>query len=280
MIRGRLIKVNGKAVGPENYSDDRAQRLVDREFNLSYAKDAPGHNRITAGAWFRDGSDELSIEEGIAKTLGIKLGDALTFDIAGQSVTARATSLRKVNWDSMRANFFVMMPPSLLADQPASFITAFHLPESKSALTGDLLREFPNLTVVDTSAVFRQVQAVHRPGDRGGRVPVRLHARGGRAGAVRRAGVQPRRTRARSGPAARAGRIAPAAVARAARRARLHRCAGRAARGDRRQRDRLGAGEVCVRVRLHRLAVGVRRRASAAARCAHWPAATSDCAAC
>jgi putative ABC transport system permease protein len=160
MIRGRLIHINGKAVGPESYAEDRAQRLVDREFNLSYAADAPGHNRIVSGDWFRDGSDELSIEEGIAKTLGIRLGDSLTFDIAGQTVTARATSLRKVNWDSMRANFFVLMPPSLLADKPASFITAFHLPDGRSHLTGDLLREYPNLTVVDTSAVFRQVQAV------------------------------------------------------------------------------------------------------------------------
>jgi putative ABC transport system permease protein len=160
MIRGRLIRVNGKTVGPESYSDDRAQRLVDREFNLSYAKDAPGHNKITAGQWFRDGTSELSIEEGIAKTLGIVLGDELTFDIAGQVVTARATSLRKVNWDSMRANFFVLMPPSLLADKPASYITAFHLPEKQAALTGELLRDYPNLTVIDTTAVFRQVQAV------------------------------------------------------------------------------------------------------------------------
>jgi len=160
MIRGRLIRINGKAVGPENYTEDRAQRLVDREFNISYALAAPGHNRIVAGAWFKDGSDELSIEEGIAKTLGIKLGDEMTFDIAGQTVSARATSLRKVNWDSMRANFFVIMPPSLLADRPTSFISAFHLPESKSGMTGELLREFPNLTVIDTTAVFRQVQAV------------------------------------------------------------------------------------------------------------------------
>ena len=160
MIRGRLIRINGKAVGPEDYTEDRAQRLVDREFNISYAVAAPGHNRIVAGAWFRDGSDELSIEEGIAKTLGIKLGDEMTFDIAGQTVSARATSLRKVNWDSMRANFFVIMPPLLLADRPTSFISAFHLPESKSSTTGELLREFPNLTVIDTTAVFRQVQAV------------------------------------------------------------------------------------------------------------------------
>jgi putative ABC transport system permease protein len=160
MIRGRLIAKNGRPVGPDDFASERAQRLVDREFNLSYAADAPSHNRITAGQWFRDGSDELSIEEGIAKTLGVELNDALTFDIAGRQVTARVTSLRKVNWDSMRANFFVIMPPSLLADQPKSFITAFHLPEARASFTNDLVREFPNLTVVDTSAVFRQVQAV------------------------------------------------------------------------------------------------------------------------
>ncbi len=186
MIRGRLIKVNGKAVGPESYTEDRAQRLVDREFNLSYAMDAPGHNRIVAGSWFKNGSDELSIEEGIAKTLNIKLGDELTFDIAGQTVNARATSLRKVNWDSMRANFFVMMPPSLLADKPASFISAFHLPEGKSGVTGDLLREFPNLTDRRHDGGLPPGAGGHRPGDRGGRVPVRLHARCRNPGAVLR----------------------------------------------------------------------------------------------
>ncbi|MEP6608735.1 MAG: FtsX-like permease family protein [Burkholderiaceae bacterium] len=160
MIRGRLTEINGRAVGPESFTADRAQRLIDREFNLSYMADVPSHNRITGGRWFADGSAELSIEEGIAETLGIKLGDALTFEIAGQPVTARATSLRKVNWDSMRANFFVIMPPALLKDMPASFISAFRLPATQTRLTGELLQQFPNLTVIDMTAVFLQVQGV------------------------------------------------------------------------------------------------------------------------
>jgi putative ABC transport system permease protein len=160
MVRGRLIQINAKPVGPEGFSDERAQRMVDREFNLSYADEAPSHNPIVSGSWFKAGAAELSIEAGIAKTLGINLGDELTFDIAGEQVKARATSLRKVNWDSMRANFFVIMPPGLLADKPRSFITAFHLPEAKTGFTTDLLREYPNLTVVDTSAIFARVQAV------------------------------------------------------------------------------------------------------------------------
>ena len=160
MVRGRLIQINAKPVGPEGFANERAQRMVDREFNLSYADEAPSHNPILSGTWFKAGAAELSIEVGVAKTLGINLGDELTFDIAGEQVNARATSMRKVNWDSMRANFFIIMPPGLLADKPRSFITAFHLPDSKAGFTSDLLREYPNLTVVDTSAIFRQVQAV------------------------------------------------------------------------------------------------------------------------
>jgi putative ABC transport system permease protein len=160
MVRGRLIAVNGKAIGPEQFTSERAQRLVDREFNLTYADEAPTHNPIVAGRWFAPDAAELSIEQGIAERLGINLGDELTFDIAGQRVEARATSLRKVDWDSLRANFFVIMPSRLLADQPKSYITAFHLPAAKSAFATDLVRDLPNLTVLDMSAIFRQVQAV------------------------------------------------------------------------------------------------------------------------
>ena len=160
MIRGRLIAVNGKAIGPASFSGERAQRLVEREFNLSYADSAPTHNPIVAGNWYRPDAAELSIEQGIAGRLGINLGDELTFDIAGSKVTARTSSLRKVNWDSMRANFFIIMPSRLLAGQPTSFITAFHLPAAQSAFAADLVRELPNLTVLDTSAILRQIQAV------------------------------------------------------------------------------------------------------------------------
>src|SRR5882672_2090500 len=160
MIRGRLIARNGTPIGPQGYNDERAQRLVEREFNLSYTETAPSHNRIVAGKWYAPDAAELSMEDGIAQTLRLSLGDTLTFDIAGSQVSAKVTSLRKVSWDSMRANFFVLMPRRLLESQPKSYMTAFHLAPDKATLTGDLLRDFPNLTIVDTSAIFRQIQAV------------------------------------------------------------------------------------------------------------------------
>src|SRR5690606_36929538 len=109
MIRGRLTHINDKAVDPDAYQEDRARRLVDREFNLSYGAELPAQNSIIAGRWFAadvPNVREASMEEGIATTLGVKLGDRLRFDIAGQTVEAPVTSLRKLDWSSMRVNFF------------------------------------------------------------------------------------------------------------------------------------------------------------------------------
>ena len=161
MVRGRLVEINGKPVSSRDYADDRARRLVDREFNLSWAQAMQPGNAIVAGRWFdsRDaGKAVLSVEEGIAKTIGVKLGDNLTYDIAGSRLTAQIVSLRKVGWDSFRVNFFVVTPPGVLEKSPASYVTSLHLPAQRSVLMDDLVRRFPNLLVIDVAAVLAQVQ--------------------------------------------------------------------------------------------------------------------------
>lgn len=160
MVRGRLVQVNAQAVGPESYVDDRAQRLVDREFNLSWSARVPAGNTVTGGRWHGATSvAEFSVEQGLAETLKLKLGDRLTYDIAGNRVEAVITSLRKLDWDSMRVNFFVMSPPAVLRDYPASFITSFHLPADKAGAIPELVRAFPNITVIDVAALVRQLHA-------------------------------------------------------------------------------------------------------------------------
>jgi putative ABC transport system permease protein len=159
MIRGRLVSINGRAVGPDDYTEDRAKRLVDREFNLSHDAAVPSHNQIVGGRWVSEEADAISVEEGIAETLGLKLGDRLSFDIAGIPVQARITSLRKVDWASMRVNFFVMFPTSALADVPSTYIAAFKAPATPG-FDNTLSRAFPNITNVDVSASISQVQKV------------------------------------------------------------------------------------------------------------------------
>ncbi len=163
MIRGRLTAINGRPVSSGDYGEERAKRLVDREFNLSWAERAQVDNVLVAGRWWGaagHGQPQFSVEEGIAASLGIRVGDRLRYDIAGSVIEAPVTSLRRVQWDSFRVNFFVVAPPGVLESFPASYVTSFHLPAERGALMDRLVKRFPNLLVIDVAAVMAQVQRI------------------------------------------------------------------------------------------------------------------------
>ena len=160
MVRGRLVAVNNAPVSEADYTEERAKRLVEREFNLSYMSDLPGHNHVVAGSWFGPNDRALSVEEGIANRLGWKLGDELTFQVGSERFTARITSLRKLRWDSMKVNFFVVTPPAILEGFPASFISAFRLEPEQQPVVTELAQRFPNITVIDAAAAVRQAQGI------------------------------------------------------------------------------------------------------------------------
>ena len=161
MVRGRLVAHNARPVSGGSYPDQRARALVEREFNLSWAEQMPAWNELVQGRWWGAGTKaELSVEEGIAQTLGIRLGDELTYDVAGSRFSARVTSLRKVQWDSMRVNFFVIATPALLQDFPASYLASFYLPPQQARVGDQLVLEFPSLLVIDTGVVIAQVRNI------------------------------------------------------------------------------------------------------------------------
>lgn len=162
MVRGRLVAVNGAAVAPEDYRDERARRLVAREFNLSWAARLQEDNEITAGSWWEPDAagGGLSVEEGLAATLGIGLGDRLDFEVAGREFSGRVSSLRKVAWDSFRVNFFVIAAPGMLEGYPATYISSLYVPPGKAAEFGAILREYPNVTVIDVAAIMAYVREV------------------------------------------------------------------------------------------------------------------------
>lgn len=172
MVKGRLVKINGKEILPEHFAHDlHAERHIRREFNLSWINELPSDNQVIQGTWWAANADsktstqskispEISIEQGVAKIIGIKLGDELTYDIAGSLFSAPVTSIRKVNWDSFRVNFFVVTPPGLLENYPLSYITSFHVPASETNMIHALVRAFPNILVIDMAAVINQVQGM------------------------------------------------------------------------------------------------------------------------
>ena len=159
MIRGRLVAINGRDISPDDFIEDRAKRLVDREFNLSHGAIRPSSNLIVEGRWTEEETGAISMEEGIAQTLGLKLGDTLRFDIAGVQTESKITSMRKVDWGSMRANFFAMYPVSQMGQVPATYMGAFKAPVTPG-FDNALVRSFPNVTNIDMSATISQVQRV------------------------------------------------------------------------------------------------------------------------
>jgi putative ABC transport system permease protein len=163
MVKGRLLNINDVAIKSEQWSDERAKRLAEREFNLSWASDMQADNKLVAGRWWQaneHGKPYMSLEQDLAKTLGIKLGDKLTFDVAGSALTLTVTSLRKVEWDTMRANFFAVTPPGVLEQYPASYISSFHLPLGADMSLNQLVKQYSNLTVIDVAALMEQVRGI------------------------------------------------------------------------------------------------------------------------
>jgi putative ABC transport system permease protein len=167
MIRGRLIKINDEAVNIDNYSNPRAKRLASREFNLSYAEIMQEDNKLTSGSWWTEDSKQsnsnnnyFSVEEGIAETLGINIGDELTYSIAGQEVHGNVTNFRWVEWDSFNVNFFVVSNPEALIPYPSTFISSFYLPDSDRQILIDLVKQFPSITIIDLDAILNQIRTI------------------------------------------------------------------------------------------------------------------------
>ncbi|MEN9587733.1 MAG: hypothetical protein RIT15_1308, partial [Pseudomonadota bacterium] len=161
MIRGRLIAVNDAAVSSSQFDDERAKRLVEREFNLSNTATLPAHNQLASGVWTNEEDGAISVEEGLAKTLRLKMGDRLRFDVAGVMVESKITSLRKVDWQSMRANFFVLYPKAAMPELPVTYLAAFKATSDKGssgyAFDNQLVRAFPNITLIDLTQSINEI---------------------------------------------------------------------------------------------------------------------------
>lgn len=167
MMRARLTHINNKPVSAADYNNDRAERLIDREFNVSWAEQKQTANRLVAGQWWDQSQYEaplFSLEQGLAKTLGIQVQDTLQFELAGVAITGRVANLREVDWDSFQPNFFVIGTPGLLRAHPASYITSFHLPPGQEKMLAELIQSYPAVTIIDVSAILTQLKEIMQRG--------------------------------------------------------------------------------------------------------------------
>jgi len=158
--RGRLQAINGQSVEPQAYSSPRARRLAAREFSLGFGQQMQADNRLVQGQWFEPGESGFSVELDLAKQLGIALGDQLTFDVAGQKLSATVTSLRTVAWDSFNVNFFVQGSPALLQDIPYSVLTSVYLADPEHPVLAMIGREYPAVSVISIGPLLDKVRNI------------------------------------------------------------------------------------------------------------------------
>lgn len=152
IVRARLTQINGQT------TDGSQDESLNRELNLTWQDKRPDHNPITAGSW-PPKSGEVSMEEGLAARLKVGLGDTVTFTGDTQDFSAKVTSLRKVDWESLRPNFFFIFPSGALEGQPQSWLTSFRWENGNGMLT-QLNREFPTISLLDIGAILKQVGQV------------------------------------------------------------------------------------------------------------------------
>lgn len=162
LVRARLTQINDADVTQTTFEDPQGEAWARRDANLSWRASLQEDNKIVAGKLWDDRTErpEVSVELDFARSLNLKLGDELRFDIAGETVSAEVTSMRTVEWDSFKPNFFILFSPGALDPYPASWIGSLFLTEDQSSVTLDLMRQFPSVTAIDLDAMLSQVRDV------------------------------------------------------------------------------------------------------------------------
>jgi putative ABC transport system permease protein len=163
MVRARLTQINGAPVAGLHLQSERGRDFLEREANLTWAQSMQKDNKLVAGEWWRPddgGGPRVSVEVELAHALGLKIGDKLTYDIAGELVDANVTSFREVQWDSFRPNFFMVFSPGTLDDSAGTYITSVHIARQQRGMLLEFSRRFPEVTAIDLDAILMQVRSV------------------------------------------------------------------------------------------------------------------------
>ena len=163
VVRGRLSAINEVPVRRAVTKEEQDNNALNRELNLTWSAVLPQDNRLVAGRWFQEtgeGRAEVSVENKLAERLGIGIGDRLEFQIAAETLTARVTSLRSVEWDSFRPNFYMIFPPGVLETYPGSAMTSFYLAPGRETVLQRLIAQFPAVTVLDVGVLLGEVRRI------------------------------------------------------------------------------------------------------------------------
>jgi putative ABC transport system permease protein len=163
MIRARLVELNGDSIETMEFADPRGEGYARRDQNITWQAELGADNDIVAGRWWSEadrGRPLVSISDEYQQGLGLKLGDRMTFDIAGETIEAEIASIRKIKWDSFQPNFFVVFPPGLLDELAGTWMTSAYFKPGDGRVISEMVRRFPSVSVFDLDDLLVQVRGV------------------------------------------------------------------------------------------------------------------------
>jgi putative ABC transport system permease protein len=158
-----MTAINSKPSESLGLKGDSARGYVEREQNLTWSERLMDDNQLVAGQWWTAadfGKPLVSVSSEYQEALHLKLGDSLRFDVAGEPLTVRVASIRKIRWDSFRPNFFLVFPPGLLDGAAGTYMTSIYLTPGERPALVDLVRQFPTVSVFDVDAILKQIREI------------------------------------------------------------------------------------------------------------------------
>jgi putative ABC transport system permease protein len=160
VVRGRLVKINDIAVQQIVSKDSQGERATHRDLSLTWAEQLPLDNKTIAGQWNGKQKGQVSIEQKLAKSLKLDLGDKLTFTIGSQQLHATVSHIRSVQWDTMKPNFYMLFSANTLEAYASTFITSFYLADNNKNFLNVLAKQFPSITILEVDLILKQFKTI------------------------------------------------------------------------------------------------------------------------
>jgi putative ABC transport system permease protein len=160
VVRGRLVKINDVAVQQIVSKDSQGERATHRDLSLTWTQQLPKDNKTVAGQWPVAEKGKVSIEQKLAKSLQVKLGDKLTFTLGSQQIHAQVSHIRSVRWDTMKPNFYMVFSPETLTGFATTYITSFYLAVENKNLLNQLVKKFPAITILEVDTLLKQFKSI------------------------------------------------------------------------------------------------------------------------
>ncbi len=162
IVSGRLLKINDAPVQKRVSKESAGREATERDLSLTWSQDLPKENQLVGGEWW--GQDVkpglVSVEQKLAENLQIKLNDVLTFSVGSEHFTVRVSSLRKVQWETMQPNFYMIFSPGSLEHYAHTFMTSFYLSPTQKNYLNTLVKNYPSTTVLEVDLILSQFKAI------------------------------------------------------------------------------------------------------------------------